>query len=75
MSVKTEDENSNTVRKELVEEETELDDHALKVEKFVKTELNLKPYLQVYQCDLKRLSLFRDEWETRPQFQLVLYSK
>ena len=75
MSVKTEDENSNIVRKELVEEETELDDHALKVEKFVKTELNLKPYLQVYQCDLKRLSLFRDEWETRPQFQLVLYSK
>ena len=61
MSVKTEDENSNTVRKELVEEETELDDHALKVEKFVKTELNLKPYLQVYQCDLRRLSLFRDE--------------
>ena len=75
MSVKTEDENSNIVRKELVKEETELDDHALKVEKFVKTELNLKPYLQVYQCDLKRLSLFRDEWETRPQFQLVLYSK
>jgi hypothetical protein len=61
MNVKTEDENSNTVRKELVEEETELDDHALKVEKCVKTELNLKTYLQVYQCDLKRLSLFRDE--------------
>ena len=65
MSVKSEDENSNIVRKQLVEEETELDDHALKVEKFVKTELNLKPYLQVrkyvYQCDLKRLSLFRDE--------------
>ena len=48
MSVKTEDENSNIVRKELVKEETELDDHALKVEKFVKTELNLKPYLQVH---------------------------
>ena len=47
MSVKSEDENSNIVRKQLVEEETELDDHALKVEKFVKTELNLKPYLQV----------------------------
>ena len=47
MSVKSEDENFNIVRKQLVEEETELDDHALKVEKFVKTELNLKPHLQV----------------------------
>ena len=47
MSVKTKDVNSNIVKKELVEEETVLDDHALKVEKFVKTELNLKPYLQV----------------------------
>ena len=48
MSVKTKDVNSNIVKKELVEEERGvLDDHALKVEKFVKTELNLKPYLQV----------------------------
>ena len=47
MSVKTEDVNSNIVKKELVEEEGVLDDHALKVEKFVKTEMNLKPYLQV----------------------------
>ena len=44
MSVKTKDVNSNIVKKE---ERGVLDDHALKVEKFVKTELNLKPYLQV----------------------------
>ena len=53
MSVKTEDVNSNIVKKEFVEEETVLDDHALKVEKFVKTKLNLKPYLQVYYHDFK----------------------
>ena len=48
MSVKTKDVNSNIVKKEVVKEERGvLDDHALKVEKFVKTELNLKPYLQV----------------------------
>ena len=43
MSVKTKDVNSNIVKKE----ERGVLDHALKVEKFVKTELNLKPYLQV----------------------------
>ena len=44
MSVKTKDVNSNIVKKEA---RGVLDDHAFKVEKFVKTELNLKPYLQV----------------------------
>ena len=37
MSVKTEDVNSNIVKKEFVEEETVLDNHALKVKKIVKT--------------------------------------
>ena len=66
MSLKTEDVNSNIVKKELVEEERGvLADHALKLEKFVKTELNLKPYLQVNINNIlpcpQTLAKFRDE--------------
>ena len=62
MSVKTKDVNSNIVKKEA---RGVLDDHAFKVEKFVKTELNLKPYLQVNINNIlpcpQTLAKFRDE--------------